>query len=87
MLGLGFASTFPVVLGDIGERYKEISGTAFSFALVIALTGNTLINLLIGYISLEYFHLTIIAGAGAIAILFITAMQIAKRDKKIKSTN
>ncbi|MHC1780838.1 MAG: sugar MFS transporter [Bacteroidales bacterium] len=87
MLGLGFASTFPVVLGDIGERYKEISGTAFSFALVIALTGNTLINLFIGYISLEYFHLTVIAGAGAIAILFIMAMQVAKREKKIKSTN
>ncbi len=81
LLGLGFASTFPVVLGHIGEKYKEISGTAFSLALVIALTGNTLMNLYIGQISLQYFHMVVLAGAVAIAILFITAMQIAKRKK------
>ncbi|NCB20180.1 MAG: MFS transporter, partial [Bacteroidia bacterium] len=49
-MGLGYASTFPIVLGTIGDKFKEISGTAFSFALVIGLTGNTLLNLLVGIV-------------------------------------
>jgi len=69
LMGLGLASTFPVVLGEIGERYKEISGTAFSFALVIALTGNTLINLLVGALQLHSFPY--IAGGSIVFIIIL----------------
>jgi MFS transporter, FHS family, glucose/mannose:H+ symporter len=48
LIGLGLAAGFPVVLGFVGNRYAKWSGTAFGIALTIALTGNMLINYLIG---------------------------------------
>ncbi|PKP06457.1 MAG: MFS transporter [Bacteroidetes bacterium HGW-Bacteroidetes-5] len=79
MMGLGFASTFPIILGEIGQKYKEISGSAFSFALVIALTGNTLINLLVGVVSLGSFHLIVVGSAAAIIILYLTNLSLTNR--------
>jgi fucose permease len=35
----------------VGELYKEMSGTAFSFVFVIALIGNMIINYLMGVIA------------------------------------
>lgn len=54
ILGAGFASSFPVILSYIGHIYAQLSGTAFSIAFVIALTGNTLINYSFGLISDKY---------------------------------
>lgn len=54
VLGIGFASSFPVMLSYIGHIYTQLSGTAFSIAFVIALTGNTLINYSFGLISNKY---------------------------------
>ena len=51
LLGAGLASGFPVLLGYVGELYKEMSGTAFSFIMVIALIGNMIINYLMGVIA------------------------------------
>lgn len=51
LLGAGFASGFPILLGFVGELYKEMSGTAFSFVIVIALIGNIIINYLMGVIA------------------------------------
>ncbi len=51
LLGAGFASGFPIFLGYVGELYKEMSGTAFSFVMVIALIGNMVINYLMGVIA------------------------------------
>ena len=47
-LGIGFAPTFPSVLGFIGDRYTTLSGTAFSLALAMALTGGMLLPYLAG---------------------------------------
>ena len=54
ILGAGFAASFPVILGYIGHIYANLSGTAFSIAFVIGLTGNTLINYFFGLLSNEY---------------------------------
>ncbi|MGE5315226.1 MAG: MFS transporter [Acidobacteriota bacterium] len=54
LLGVGFAAGFPVVLGYVGELYAKLSGTAFSIVLVLALTGNTLINYAVGAVSKSY---------------------------------
>ena len=54
IIGAGFAASFPVVLGYIGHIYANLSGTAFSIAFVIALSGNTLANYLFGIISNSY---------------------------------
>jgi hypothetical protein len=47
-IGMGLASTFPIVLGKIGSLYSSLSGTAFSIALVIALIGNNILNSMTG---------------------------------------
>lgn len=52
--GAGLAAGFPVMLGIVGERFSAISGKAFSVAFTIALTGNILINYLMGIIIQQY---------------------------------
>jgi len=54
IIGAGFAASFPVILGYIGQLYANLSGTAFSIAFVIALSGNALINYVFGFISNAY---------------------------------
>ena len=54
LIGVGLAAVFPVVLGYVGDRYPEQSGTAFSTIFVIALAGNMAINKTFGYIAQEY---------------------------------
>ena len=45
---------FPVMLGITGERFKDLSGTAFSFVISVALIGNMLVNYMMGLISGKY---------------------------------
>jgi MFS transporter, FHS family, glucose/mannose:H+ symporter len=54
LVGAGLAGGFPIMLGFVGARYQNISGTAFSFVLTIALLGNMLINYGMGIISEKY---------------------------------
>jgi MFS transporter, FHS family, glucose/mannose:H+ symporter len=54
MLGIGFAATFPVVLGFVGERYADLSGTAFSLAIAMALCGGMLLPWLAGILGASY---------------------------------
>lgn len=54
LLGAGLAGGFPIMLGFVGERYSSQSGTAFSFVLVIALTGNMLVNYMMGLVVQHY---------------------------------
>ena len=54
LLGAGLAGGFPLMLGLVGHRYKELSGTAFSLVFVIALAGNMLINYSMGIIAQVY---------------------------------
>lgn len=84
LMGFGFASTFPIILGEIGERYKDISGTAFSFALVIALTGNILLNLLVGVIDLGSFPVLVVACTFIITLMYSANHLIIIRKNKIK---
>jgi FHS family glucose/mannose:H+ symporter-like MFS transporter len=53
-LGAGLAGGFPIMLGLVGSRYAQISGTAFSLVLVVALFGNMLVNYLMGFIAQSY---------------------------------
>jgi fucose permease len=54
LIGLGFAATFPVVLGFVGDRYAELSGTAFSIVMVMALTGGMILPWLTGVLGATY---------------------------------
>lgn len=71
MLGFGFSATFPIVLAHVGNKFKELSATAFSFALVIALLGNTLLNLLIGVFGLNSFPIMAVISTFFITILYV----------------
>lgn len=51
LLGAGLAAGFPVMLGFVGNRYAELSGTAFSLVLAIALTGNMGLNYFMGVVA------------------------------------
>ncbi|HEY9480563.1 MAG TPA: hypothetical protein VIP79_10770, partial [Gemmatimonadaceae bacterium] len=52
--GCGFAATFPVVLGFVGDRYEQLSGTAFSVVIVMALIGGMLLPYATGVLGAVY---------------------------------
>ncbi len=82
LTGAGLAAGFPVMLGFVGNRYSELSGTAFSIVLFVALTGNMLLNFLMGIIA-EVFgvqHLPTVALAMT-AIMFLLTLGILKNLK------
>jgi fucose permease len=54
LLGLGFSATFPVVLGFVADRHVALSGTAFSVAMVMGLTGGMLLPYLTGVLGTSY---------------------------------
>lgn len=74
LIGIGLAGTFPIILGYIGERYPKLSGTAFSIALVMALTGGSFFPWLIGRLgenfSLRTSFIVVPLGIGAMILLF-----------------
>lgn len=82
-MGTGLAAGFPVMLGFVGNRYANLSGTAFSFVLVIALIGNMLVNFLMGVISDKFgiVHLTSVALT-SIVLMFFIAANILKTNKQ-----
>jgi fucose permease len=54
LLGCGFAATYPVVLGYVGDRYEQLSGTAFSVVIVMALIGGMLLPYATGALGAAY---------------------------------
>ncbi len=81
-LGAGLAGGFPLMLGFVGNRYKELSGTAFSLVLVIALSGNMIINYGMGVIAQHYGikHL-ITVGIAELIVMIVLCSFILKRTK------
>lgn len=84
ILGSGLAAGFPVMLGIVGERYASLSGTAFSFVLVVGLLGNMLINYCMGIISGTFgiSHLVTVAFAETIALIILCIVIIRKVQHK-----
>jgi MFS transporter, FHS family, glucose/mannose:H+ symporter len=78
LIGFGLAATFPLVLSNIGEKFKEVCGTAFSFALTISLIGNSLLNLLIGQIGSNLLPIIIIISIVIAMILYSLSYKIKK---------
>jgi fucose permease len=54
LLGVGFAAMFPTVLGFIGTRYAALSGTAFSAAIAMALTGGMVLPYAAGVLGEQF---------------------------------
>ena len=83
LLGAGLSAGFPVMLGFVGNRYKELSGTAFSLVLVIALVGNMSVNYCMGIIVQTYGirHLITVAFA-ELTVMIILCIAILKNKKQ-----
>ncbi|MCX6253144.1 MAG: MFS transporter [Bacteroidia bacterium] len=79
-LGAGLANGFPMMLGFVGDRYAELSGTAFSLVLFIALLGNTLINYGMGIIAQNFGiqHLITVAFAESIVMILLCLIILNK---------
>ena len=81
-IGIGLAAGFPVMLGFVGNLYAEVSGTAFSIVLTVALVGNMLVNFAMGVIADKYGveHLTTVAFT-LLAVMFALSVIILKKTK------
>lgn len=77
LLGAGFAASFPVVLGFVGERHPRFTGTAFSIVLVMALTGGMILPWATGVLGatqgLRTSFLVVPIGLAALATLVVLA--------------
>ena len=84
--GAGLAAGFPVMLGFVGSRYAALSGTAFSFVLVLALIGNMLVNYGMGLIANAYGirHLTTVMFAEIFVMFVLTLLILRKLSLNIK---
>ncbi|MGH7638273.1 MAG: MFS transporter [Gemmatimonadaceae bacterium] len=54
LLGVGFAAGFPVILGLVGDRHPQLSGTAFSLVIVMALVGGMTLPYVTGVLGGSY---------------------------------
>jgi fucose permease len=84
LIGCGFAATFPVVLGFVGDRYEQLSGTAFSVVIVMALVGGMLLpyatGVLGGVYGLRGSFLIIPTALGLLAaLLFVVTRRLSTR--------
>lgn len=83
LLGTGIAAGFPTMLGIVGNRYPDISGTAFSFVMAVALIGNILVNYSMGLVAKNFGikHLTTFTFA-ELALLAILGILIFRKLKR-----
>lgn len=84
ILGAGLAAGFPIMLGLVGNRYSELSGTAFSFVLTVALLGNMLINYMMGIIAKNFGirHLITVAFAELLILILLATVILNKLKHK-----
>jgi len=54
LVGVGFSATFPLVLGLVADRYADLSGTAFSVVMVLALIGGMTLPYVTGVLGASY---------------------------------
>lgn len=78
IIGAGISSTFPLILSEVGERYKEFSGTAFSVVLVIGLSGNAILNFVLGLFNLNRMPLLTISCALLVLIITLIYKNLKK---------
>lgn len=90
LLGIGFAAVFPVILGYVSEIYTNLSGTAFSIVLVIALIGNMILNYFMGIIAhsygIKHFTTILIISLIIMALLLRIVLRKIARPEKIFAT-
>lgn len=79
LLGVGFAAPFPVILGFVGDRYAQLSGTAFSLVIVMALTGGMLLPWITGVLGGAYGLRTSFLVVPTALVLFASLLLVVMR--------
>jgi fucose permease len=83
LLGIGCAAVFPLILSYVGEIFSKISGTAFSIVMVIAVTGNILINYFMGlvahWVGIDYFIAVLLLSLIIMLVLLILFLNRIKQ--------
>ena len=82
LLGFGITATIPIVLSCLGELFKDLSGTAFSIAMVTSLLGNSILNFLMGKLGIAAFPYVLWGCAICIIILFNTGYRLLSAKNK-----
>lgn len=89
LLGAGLAAGFPVLLGYVGGVYKKLSGTAFSFVLVIALVGNITVNysmgLILRFFGIKYLSSLLLFCLAMLLTVFIVVLRNIREKKDLRS--
>jgi MFS family permease len=83
ILGAGLSACFPVVMGKVAGKYTQLSGTALSTVLVLALLGNMLINYGMGIVASAWgTHTLPMVIAGGLLIQLFLIIPAIKGTKK-----
>ena len=82
-IGAGLAAGFPVMLGLIGNKFAELSGTAFSIVLTIALLGNMIVNFLMGVIAENFGIEHLPTMAFSLTVLMITLFTLLRKKSNL----
>lgn len=81
-IGGGLAGGFPIMLGIVASRYKDLSATAFSMVLVVALIGNMLVNYTMGVVAQAYgIHTLVYAAFLEIAFMVLFTVIVLRTIK------
>lgn len=86
LIGFGVGTTYPVILNYIGGTFRELSGTAISIALFIALLGQYTFNKLTGS-AFDAGHqmllpVLLVVAVACMMILVPLAVRVSSRMKK-----
>jgi len=82
-MGFGYSSTYPIVLSTIGNNFREISATAFSLALSIALVGGITIPYLIGLVTKTFnFRVAFVLIPLSIVIIIAIFSTVQRKTKQ-----
>lgn len=81
VVGVGFSATFPLVLGLVADRYTELSGTAFSVVMVMALTGGMTLPYVAGVVGASYgLRVSFLIVPAALVLLAVLLSLVSSRS-------
>ena len=83
LIGFGVGATFPVVFNYIGRTFRDLSGTAFSIAIFIALLGQFSFNKIVGifFNNSHYAYFTLMLALALAMMMIILPLAKSKTKK------
>ena len=87
-IGVGCSATFPLVLGLVADRYADLSGTAFSVVMVMALTGGMTLPYVTGVLGAWYgLRVSFLIVPAALVLLAVLLSVVSVRSVRVPVTD